>query len=88
MSNQASIQKPSKVTRAEARLEEAVVRLESALNAKQVGESKPSQNAEIDELKREINQLRQENAALKRVNEQVSTRLGGAIDRLRIAIGE
>ena len=88
MSNQASIQKPSKVIRAEARLEEAVVRLESALNAKQVGESKPSQNAEIDELKREIKQLRQENAALKRVNEQVSTRLGGAIERLRIAIGE
>ena len=88
MSNQVSIQKPSKVTRAEARLEEAVVRLESALNAKQVGESKPSQNAEIDELKREIKQLRHENAALKRVNEQVSTRLGGAIDRLRIAIGE
>ena len=88
MSNQASIQKPSKVTRAEARLEDAVVRLESALNAKQVGESKPSQNVEIDELKREIKQLRQENAALKRVNEQVSTRLGGAIERLRIAIGE
>ena len=88
MSNQVSIQKPPKVTRAEARLEESVVRLESALNAKQLGESKPSQNAEIDELKREIKQLCQENSALKRVNEQVSTRLVSAIERLRIAIGE
>ena len=88
MSNQVSIQKPPKVTRAEARLEESVVRLESALNAKQLGESKPSQNAEINELKREIKQSRQENSALKRVNEQVSTRLGGAIERLHIAIGE
>ena len=88
MSNQASILKPSKVTRAGARLEEAVVRLESALNAKLVGESKPRQNTEIDKLKIEIKQLRQENAALKRVNEQVSMRLDGAIERLRIAIGE
>jgi hypothetical protein len=39
-------------------------------------------------LKTEIKQLRQENAALKRVNKQVSTRLDGAIERLRIAIGE
>jgi hypothetical protein len=88
LSNQVSIQKPSKVTRAEARLEEAVVRLESAMNAKQVDELKPRENAEIKELKIEIKQLRQENAALKRVNEQVSTRLGGAIERMQIAIGE
>lgn len=86
MSNQASIQKPSKVTRAEVRLEDAVARLENALNAKGAAGSEPSQNAEIDELKQEVKQLRQENAALKRVNEQVSTRLDSAIERLRIAI--
>ena len=68
-------------------MEEAVARLENALNGN-AGGAEPSQDVETDTLKLEIKQLRQENAALKRVNEQVSSRLDGAIERLRIAIGE
>ncbi len=90
MSNQVSIQKPTRVERARDRLETAVARLENALSAQ--GNAPVSvvqdadQNAQLKALSEEVQQLRQENLALKRVNEQVSSRLDKAIGRLRHAI--
>ncbi len=86
MSTQTSIQKPSKVTRAHDRLHEAVERLETALNnAPAVSAPSPdTQNSEqMAALEAELKRLKQENAALKRVNEQVTTRLDAAIGRLQ-----
>lgn len=88
MSNQVSIRKPSKVSLAQERLENAVVWLESAINSKNGSLDEASQTDQIDSLRNEVKLLRQENSALKRVNDKVSTRLGVAIKRLRIVIGD
>ena len=88
MSNQVSIRKPSKVKLAQDRLEDAVAMLESLMNLKKGNVNEPSQNAKIDALGKEIKHLKQENLALKRVNVQVSSRLGVAIKRLSNIIGD
>ena len=86
--NQASIQKQSKVEQSQDRLEQAVARLETIIDATGVRPSELVQNTDIEALKEEIKQLRQENIALRRVNDQVSSRLDSAIGRLRTVIGE
>jgi hypothetical protein len=88
MSNQVSIRKPSKVKLAQDRLEDAVAMLESLVNLKKGYVNEPSQTAKIDALGKEIKHLKQENLALKRVNVQVSSRLGVAIKRLSNIIGD
>ena len=72
MSNQTSIQKPSKVTRSQERLQAAVQRLESAVAgqvpvaaAVAVGSQ---DNSQLLALQEEARQLRQENSALKQEN--------------------
>ena len=82
-----SLQKPSKVDRACARLDSAVARLEEAL-AKQ-GDIQAPSGAGPDPLTvRELDLLRDENAKLKTINDTVSGRLDNAIGRLRTVIGE
>jgi len=88
MSNQVSIRKPSKVKLAQDRLEDAVAMLESLVNLKKGYVNEASQTAKIDALGKEIKHLKQENLALKRVNVQVSSRLGVAIKRLSNIIGD
>lgn len=90
LSNQISIQKPSRVERARDRLENAVARLETAVAVQSDGSlpiiQNADQNVQLAALTEEVKKLRQENSALKRVNEQVSSRLDLAIGRLRHAI--
>lgn len=99
MLNQTSIQKPSKVVRAQSRMSEAVSRLEKAMEgrteipsvspAESSSESKNSDDLpELVALQEENRLLRQENSALKRVHAQVSARLDAAIERLSATIGE
>ncbi|NQW01403.1 MAG: hypothetical protein HQ483_17000 [Rhodospirillales bacterium] len=109
MSNQPSIQKPSKVTRAQERLQDAVLRLEKAIEGRSTGAPGPvvapvavsvaapvvatsapeaADGPQLIALQDEITRLRQENAALKRVHEQVSSRLDAAIGRLGATLGE
>lgn len=88
MSNQISIRKPSKVSIAQGRLEDAVAWLESLVDLKNGNVHEPSQTTKIDVLDKEITQLKRENSALKRVNNQVSSRLDVAIKRLHTLIGD
>ena len=85
MSNQISIRKPSKVDLAQGRLEDAVKWLESVVNLK---ESSVIEASQTNTLLEEIKHLKLENSALKRVNDQVTTRLGDAIKRLSKVIGD
>jgi type II secretory pathway component PulC len=88
VSNQASIRKASKVILAQGRLDDAVAWLESVVNLKNSSLNEPSHTDNTDILQKEIKQLKQENLALKQVNNQVSTRLSVAIKRLRTVIGD
>ena len=91
MSTQAFIQKPSKVTRAHDRLQDAISRLEYALAntpPRLSQTSGPEDTVRVNLLEQEVERLTQENAALKRINEQVSTRLDGAIERLKKILGD
>lgn len=73
-------QKPVQLERARERLDQAVARLEAALNARgEVGDSK---------LAEELAAIRSRNAALQEVNEVVSTRLDDAIRRLKSMLTE
>ena len=72
----ASIQKPTLVERAQKQLDEAVVRLEAALEAR----------ADGSRLAAELAAARSQNAALREVTEGVSVRLDGAIDRIRAVL--
>lgn len=71
-----SIQKPTLVERAQKQLDEAVGRLEAALNAR----------ADENPLAAELAAVRSQNASLKEVTEGVSERLDGAIDRIRAVL--
>ena len=82
----ASLQKPSKVERALEHLDKAVARLEAAIEG---GARLASQgDGETAAPAGEIEALREENSRLRALNENVSDRLDGAIERLRAAIGE
>ncbi len=71
-----NIQKPTLVERAQKRLDEAVARLEAALEAR----------AEGSRLAQELAAVRSRNAALSEVTEGVSERLDGAINRVRAVL--
>ena len=71
-----SIQKPTVVERAQKQLDEAVVRLEAAVEAR----------ADGGQLAAELAAVRNRNAALREVTEGVSVRLDGAIDRIRAVL--
>ncbi len=71
-----SIQKPTLVERAQKQLDEAVVRLEAALESR----------ADGSPLDAEMAAVRNQNAALRKVTEGVSQRLDGAIDRIRAVL--
>ncbi len=71
-----SIQKPTVVERAQKQLDEAVVRLEAALEAR----------ADGSQLAAELAAVRSQNAALREVTKGVSVRLDGAIDRIRAVL--
>ena len=71
-----SIQKPTLVERAQKQLNEAVVRLEAALEAR----------ADGSQLAAELAAVRSQNSALTKVTEGVSERLDGAIDRIRAVL--
>ena len=85
--NEPSLQKPSKVERARARLDSTVARLEEALN-KQGNVQNPSGDGPNADRTLELDRLRDENSRLKANNETVSGRLDNAIGRLRTVIGE
>lgn len=68
-----SIQKPTLVERAQKQLDEAVARLEAALEGR----------ADGSPLAADLAAVRSQNAALREVTEGVSERLDGAIDRIR-----
>ena len=72
----ASIQKPTLVARAQKQLDEAVVRLEAALEGR----------ADGSQLTAELAAVRIQNAALREVTEGVSMRVDGAIDRIRAVL--
>ena len=72
----ASIQKPTLVARAQKQLDEAVVRLEAALEAR----------ADGSQISAELAAVRIQNAALREVTDGVSMRLNGAIDRIRAVL--
>ena len=88
MSNQVSIRKPSKVTLAQGRLEDAVTWLEGAVNSKNGSVNETSLIVQIDALREEIKLLKQKNLALNQVNNKVATRLNVAIKRLCTVIGD
>ncbi len=71
-----SIQIPTLVERAQTQLDEAVARLEAALEAR----------ADGSRLAQELAAVRSRNAALREVTEGVSERLDGAIDRIRAVL--
>ncbi len=71
-----SIQIPTLVERAQKQLDEAVARLEAALEAR----------ADGSRLAQELAAVRSRNAALREVTEGVSERLDGAIDRIRAVL--
>jgi len=71
-----SIQKPTLVARAQKQLDDAVVRLEAALEG----------GADGTNVTAELAAVRSQNAALKEVTEGVSMRLDGAIDRIRAVL--
>ena len=81
MANNPTIQKPTKVQRSQEHLDAAITRLERALKAKSRKQSPSSDDAQVV-------QLREENAQLAEVNEQIAVRLDSAILRLRAAIGD
>jgi hypothetical protein len=84
-----SLQKPSKMERARARLDGAVARLESVINLRAeavAGDEALTQPSGA--ILKELEGLRVENAQLKGLNETVSGRLDAAIGRLRSVIGE
>jgi hypothetical protein len=72
--------KPTHVERAQSRLDQAVNRLEAALNAKA-----PSKDSKLAE---ELAATRSRNTALQEVNETVSSRLNDAISRLKSMLDE
>lgn len=72
--------KPAQLDRARERLDQAVARLEAALNAR--GEASDSK------LAKELAAIRSQNAALQEVNDVVSTRLDDAIRRLKSMLKE
>ena len=72
--------KPTHVERAQMRLDQAVSRLEAALNARA-----PSEESELAE---KLATTRSRNSALQEVNETVSTRLDEAISRLKSMLDE
>ncbi len=71
-----SIQTPTLVERAQKHLDEAVARLEAALESR----------ADGSQLAQEMAAVRSQNAALREVTEGVSERLDGAIDRIRAVL--
>ncbi len=71
-----NIQKPTLVERAQKQLDEAVARLEAALE----------ERADGSQLAVELAAVRSQNAALREVTEGVSERLDGAIDRIRAVL--
>ena len=71
-----SIQMPTLVERAQKHLDEAVARLEAALEAR----------ADGSRLAQELAAARSRNAALREVTEGVSERLDGAIDRIKAVL--
>ncbi len=71
-----NIQKATPVERARKQLDEAVVRLEAAVEAR----------ADENGLAADLAATRSRNAALKDVTDTVSARLDGAINRLRAVL--
>jgi len=80
-----SLSKPSKVVRAQHRLDAAVARLEAALEAAGGGDGAGDRARADGEA---FQQLRAENARLRSVNEAATERLDSAIGRIKAAIGE
>ena len=103
LTTRSTLHKPSKVERARERLAEAVARLERALPSSEqtagaqtagaqtagatVGAS-ADDSTEITELMAGFQDLQAENSRLRDRNRQVSERLGAAIDRFKLAIGD
>ncbi len=73
-----NIIKPPPVERAWEKLDDAVGRLETALNVRFDAQSEAG----------ELEEMRQSNAGLRAANETVSQRLNGVIDRLRAVLKE
>ncbi len=71
-----NIQKSTLVEQAQKQLDEAVARLEAALEAR----------ADGSQLATKLAAVRSQNAALREVTEGVSERLDGAIDRIRAVL--
>ncbi len=80
-----TLKKPSKVERAQSRLDAAVARLEKAL--RQQGGGSPLASGDEAQAQ-ELEGLLSENSRLREINETVSARLDGAIGRLNAVIGE
>lgn len=76
-----TITKPSRVDRAFERLDGALSRLEKVVQTRSVGESGAGNDGGGSDA------LRQENARLQAVNEEVKGRLDGAIGRLEKVLG-
>ncbi len=82
VSDQPQNPQKSKMDQACARLETAVSRLEAALKATAPGNGSPN-DAPDALMTEELAAVRDENAALKQMNEKVSGRLDSAIGRLK-----
>ena len=84
--------KPSKVERARERLDAAVRRLETALLANPKTAAADADDAgqaeRVAVLMQAMQVLEAENISLRNINTQVSDRLGSAIGRLKLAIGD
>ncbi len=79
-----NIQKQTKVSRAVARLEQVVDKLESAMAAKI--ERSPGDDEQAIALMDQLENLHSENTELKLMNKTVSGRLNGTIDRLKTVL--
>jgi len=69
-------------SQAKKRLEDALTRLESALDKKE------KEMAGAEELKESLASANQEISDLKNKNATIATRLDGAIDRMKAVLGE
>ncbi|MED5395424.1 MAG: hypothetical protein VX990_01850 [Pseudomonadota bacterium] len=76
-----AIQKPGKVEQARRRVETAIKRLETVLNARE-----ESTDVAAD-LNARIQSLQEDNAILRQNNNEIGVRIDSAIERLRSAIG-
>ena len=87
MAQNTVLKKPTRVVQAQSRLDQAVARLEHAIQSRPVAAS-GDEDGQLATLQAEVQSLRSANAGLKQVNDQVAGRLDTVIANLKTALDD